>query len=120
MGLLLLDDLDEVLGENDVLIIDSVGKQRGNLLDGKSGDATANAGDKEPQLGVLAGKGHKLVHIGLNDIYTAVHRGNRLTLSLQAYALPPHGAIVVHGSTRSVTSMHSAQVAAKHKYLILF
>ena len=110
---------DEVFGEDDVLVVDGVGKERSHLRDGKAGDAASDGGDEEFQVAVLTGKGDKLVHIGLDDVNAAMHRGNGVTLPLQADTLAPYGAKTLKGDTCCATAMISGQIAAKDKYLVL-
>lgn len=116
---LALNSVNKFSRQDDVVLVDGSGKQRSNLLIPEAGDATADAGHEELELGMGLGELDELVHIGLDGFHATLHGGDGVTLSLQPNALAPHGAKAVIGGTGGPTAMHSAQVAAEHKDFIL-
>ena len=86
-----------------------IGEEWSYLPVGKTGDAAADAGHKEGELSVLPGKGDKLVDIGLDGLYTALHGGDGVALALQTDALPHYGAELVERNAGGTSGMDAAQ-----------
>ena len=93
-------------------------KQWGDFFVREAGYATANAGYEECQIGMLLGKLDELVHIRTDGVYAALHRGDGITLTLQANALSHDGTKLAVGDVCRTASVHTSQIAAEHKDLI--
>ena len=79
-------------GEDDVVDIVGGSEERRDFFVGKAGDATADTGNEEGVLGMLAGKLDEFIDIGLDGFYAALHGGNAITLALQTNSLAPDSA----------------------------
>lgn len=93
-------------------------EQRGDLPVAESGDAAADAGDVEEQLGMPAGECDEIVHVKPDGIYPALHCGDGVALPLQADALTPHGPENLGRDPRRPSGMHPVQVAPEDENLV--
>ena len=76
----------------DVGNVDRAGEQRGDFAGGEAGDAAADAGHKEGQLGMTVGETDEVIHVGFDGVHTALHGGDGIALALQTNALTHDGA----------------------------
>lgn len=88
---LTLQHRHEIFGQDDILQIDCLGKQRGHIAGREASNAAADPGYQEHLLGARLCIGHKLIHIGFNSLHATVHRGNGVALSLHTNTLSLHG-----------------------------
>ena len=115
-----LYDFIELPGQNDVLTINGMIEQRSDFINPETGDATAYFSDQELQFRMLFGKSNKLIHVRLDSLNAALHRGNGITLTLQSDTLAPYRSKPLIGQSCRTTAMCSGEIAAKDEYLILF
>lgn len=110
--------VDKLLGQQDVLHVHGGAEQRGDLLVAEARNTAAYAGDEERVLGVLPCEGDELVHVRLDGLHAALHRGYAVALALQPHALSPHRAEALVGQPCGSAAMCARQVAAEHEHLV--
>jgi len=93
-------------------------EQKCYLLVSEASYATADTGHKKRQFLMGFRKLNELIHVGFDGLYTALHRGNAITLSLQANALSHNGTKLAVGCPCCATTVHTLQITAKHENLI--
>ena len=113
-----LYDVIKILGQNDILTINSVIEQWRNLIDLEPCYATAYLRYQELLFRMLFGKAYELIHVRFDGINTALHGWNGIALSLKSNALSPYRAKAIIGKTCCTSTMRSCKVATKDKYLI--
>lgn len=93
------------------------GEKGSDLGGGEAGDAAADLGDQEGQIGVSSCEIDETVHVGFDGLGVTVHGGNGVRLTLKANALSPYGSEFVHCQQGGTSSVGSGKVAAKDKDL---
>ena len=53
------------------------------------------------------------------NLNSTLHRGDCITLTLQAHTLAPYCAKLINRNSCSTAGMHPFEIAAKHKYLVI-
>ena len=86
-------------------------EQRRNLRGLKPSNAAANGRHIEMKLRVLRRKAEKILHIGLHRFHATLHRGDSITLPLQAHTLPPHRAKLLPRQARRTPTVHPSPIA---------
>lgn len=119
LGAVTLDVGGEGLGQDDVRLVVSLGEEGGYLVVAETGDAAADAGDEERQVGTAGGEGDELVNVGLDGVGASVHGGDGVALALKADALSPHGTELLVGNTGGTAAVLAREVAAKDEDLVL-
>ena len=115
----LLQEVDEILGQDDVFHINRCGKQWCDFTGRETGDAATDAGHQELVLLMVGRELDELVNIGFDGLHAALHRRDGITLSLQSHALAHDGAKAARGNPCGTATVSACQVAAKDKNLIL-
>lgn len=92
-------------------------KRGGDLPGMEAGNAAADRGDKEGQLGMGSGEGDELIDMGDDGLRTSLHGGDGVATALQADALSPDSPEVIEGVAGSASSMEALEVAAKDEDL---
>lgn len=87
-----LEDFNKVFGQGDIIQLNGIAEERRYLLGYESGYPAANPSYQELIFGMLTGKATEFIHIGLDGLYPALHRGNSIALTLKPHALAPYGA----------------------------
>ena len=104
--------------QHDVVYAMSILEERGDLLVGEAGNATADAGYEEREIGTLLGELDKLIDIRTDGLYPALHRGDAIALTLQSYTLSHNSSKFAVGHIGCASAMHTLEVAAKHENLV--
>ena len=116
----LLYHLPETLRKADVLDLLCALKQWGDVFGFETGDAATYWGYQEMKLLMMLGIGDEIIHVWTDGFYAALHRWDGVTLTLQTNTLAHDGTEMQAGNAGCSTTMHASQIAAKHKYLVLF
>ena len=114
----LLQRLHEGFGEADVGEGEGGGEEGGDFAVGEAGDAAADAGDVEEELGVLAGEGDEVVHVGLDGFNAALHCRDGVALALEADAAAEDGAEQLEGCPGGAATVHPRKVASENEDFI--
>lgn len=114
-----LNRFHERLRQTDVVQVCGGGEERRDFLVAEAGDAAADAGDEERQVGTAGGEGDELVNVGLDGVGASVHGGDGVALALKADALSPHGTELLVGNTGGTAAVLAREVAAKDEDLVL-
>lgn len=112
------EGLPEVGGEGDVFEVDCVAEERGDLLGGEAGDAAADSGNEEAEFGVAVGKDDEAVYCVV-EFEEGAHGGDSVRLSLESFALSPHGTEAVHGLTCGASAVATGGVAAEYEDFVI-
>ena len=102
----------------DILHINSLLKQRSDVVGRESGDATADGRDEERLFGMCLGIADKFIHIGLDRLYPALHGGNGIALTLRAVAVAKDSAEIETRRPCGTASVHTGEVAAENENLV--
>ena len=119
LGVMALDVCGEGLGQDDVRLVVGLGEEGSDFVIAEAGDAAADAGDEERQVGTAGGKGDELVNVRLDGIGTSMHGGDGIALALKADALSPYGTEMLVGDAGSTAAVLAGEVAAKNENLVL-
>ena len=104
-------------GEVDIVDPDSGGIERSDVGQLEAGDAITLVGDKELILRASGGKANKLVDIGADGVYAALHDGDGVGLPAE-----PHAAALLgtefNSHAANFAVMDTCEIGAEDKYLL--
>lgn len=102
----------------DILHINSLLKQWGDVVGSESGDATAYRGDEERLFGMRLGIADKLIHIGLDGLHATLHGGDGIALPLRTVTVADDSTEVESCHACGTASVHPGEVAAEDENLV--
>ena len=107
----------ELLREDDILHINGIRKERGNLPVTESRYTAADTGYQEGKAWVIFGKADEVIHIRLDGPNASLHRRDGITLALEPDPIAPDRPELVIGQSCSTAAVSSGQIAALCKRL---
>ena len=102
----------------DILYIDCILKQRGNVLWEEARNTTSDGGDEESLIRVRLSISDELVNIRLDRLNASLHRRYSVALSLWAITITHHGTKVKAGCACGTSTVHSGKVATEDEDLV--
>ena len=93
-------------------------KKGGYLGGSESGDTAPYRRDVKGLSGMTDSKGDKAVYVRSDSLYTALHGGEGVRITLEAFALSPDGPESVAGGPCRSSAMMSGKIASEDKNVV--
>lgn len=68
---------------------------------------------------MVAGEGDEVIYVRTDGLYTALHRGDGIALTLQADTDAPDSAEFLIGYAGCTAAVHAMEIAAEDKYFVI-
>ena len=110
----MLEALHEGHREDDILHIDGIGKERGDLFITEPCYTAADSGYKEGKAGVFLGETDEIVHIGFDGLNASLHCRDGICLTIHTDAFAPYSAKLLESQPGSTATVRPCQIAAEY------
>ncbi len=109
--------LPKLLRQKHIRQVVGEAEERGDLLGGEAGVATADGGDEEGHFGMYVGEADEFVDFAGDGFEGGAHRGDGVAAALEATALAVDGAEAFEGEAGGTAVVVAGRVAAEDEDL---
>ena len=114
----LFERLHKALRQTDIRDINRLCEKRGDFFVPEAGNAAADTGDVEEEFWMFLGEGNEIINVRFDCFHSTLHGGNCVALATQTYTATHHGTEMPEGIISGSATVHTLQIAAKHKNLV--